>query len=593
MKHCAACNRENPAEAVYCNRCGRPLTDARRDSDAPDPRAYTPRHLAARILRARSVIEGERKLVTVLFADVERSTQLVANLDPEDWHRIMNRFFQIAADAVHRFEGTVNQYTGDGIMALFGAPIAWEDHARRAGYAALELQAALRDFDTELRVRAGPSFGTRIGLNSGEVVVGRIGNDLRMDYTAQGYNTHLADRMQKMAEPGSICVAESTYRLAGDHFRFRDRGDITVEGSPHTVRVYTLEGPAEPRWESPRQTDFSCFIGRRAELAALDDALSRSLAGRGTVVGIVGEAGVGKSRLCVEFTRRCRSRGLPLFDAQGLSHGRAVPFAPVRQLLRGLCGVADPTAARAAIHRSLKEIGAEGSCSLMWDFLQVTEPDDPPVSTDPGGRQERLREIASALLAFRSREIGAAVAVEDLHWFDEASLRFLHHLIDGIAEQPVLMLVTARPERPIDHSRVTRLDIEALDQDATRQLVLDRLRDEEAASRVVDLIWSRTRGNPLFIRELLTAWIDWGALAGSPGSYRVSEGLEELPVPASLRALLGARIDRLEEDNKELLQTASVISDRFPRSLLDAAGAPRRSTLPRSRQRSAVSRRGP
>src|SRR5262245_31427845 len=291
---CPSCARDNPAEARFCMHCGTPLA-------APAaPASYTPKHLADRILTSRAALEGERKQVTVLFADVKGSMDLQEGLDPEEWHRIMDRFFAIMTDGVHRFEGTINQYTGDGIMALFGAPIAHEDHAQRACYAALHLRDALRRYADDLRRTRSLSFSVRMGLNSGEVIVGKIGDDLRMDYTAQGFTVGLAARMEQLADPGATYLTANTAALITGFFRLRDLVLFTVKGFRESLRVYGLEGVGalRTRFEASRARGFSRFVGRDDEMASLDGWCTQALQGGGQVVGIVAEPGVGKSRLC-------------------------------------------------------------------------------------------------------------------------------------------------------------------------------------------------------------------------------------------------------------------------------------------------------
>src|SRR6266496_3368124 len=281
-------------------------------------------------------IEGERKQVTVLFADLKGSMDLSESIDPEDWHRIMERFFTILTDGVHRFEGTVNQYTGDGIMALFGAPIAHEDHAARACYAALALQDDLRRYANELRVERGISFSVRMGLNSGEVVVGKIGDDLRMDYTALGHTASLGARMEQIAEPGRTYLTEHTARLVEGRFALHDLGKLTVKGVKEPVRVYELQGLGRlrTRLEVSRARGFTRFVGRHSEMAALEAALEQAIAGNAQVIGVVAEAGTGKSRLCYEFAERCRTREIPVYEAHGVAYGKAVPLLPVLEFWR-------------------------------------------------------------------------------------------------------------------------------------------------------------------------------------------------------------------------------------------------------------------
>jgi class 3 adenylate cyclase len=289
---CAGCGAELPSKARFCLECGRPV-DPPSPAPAPDPRSFTPKHLAEKILSSRSALEGERKQVAVLFADVKGSMGLSETIDPEDWHRIMDRFFAILTDGVHRFEGTVNQYTGDGIMALFGAPIAHEDHAARACYAALSLQDDLRRYANELRVAKGISFSVRMGLNSGEVVVGTIGDDLRMDYTALGHTASLGARMEQIAAPGHANLTEYTAKLVEGLVELEDLGKVTVKGVNEPLGVYELLGLGRlrTRLQVSHARGFSKFVSRQREMAALEAALEQAISGNAQVVGVVAEPG--------------------------------------------------------------------------------------------------------------------------------------------------------------------------------------------------------------------------------------------------------------------------------------------------------------
>src|SRR5262249_9103758 len=322
---CGGCGHPNPPGQKFCNGCGQGL-GASAPAVTPDPRAYTPKHLAEKILGSRAALEGERKQVTVLFADVKGSMDLAEQPDPEVWSDIMQRFFRILADGVERFEGFVDKFTGDGIMALFGAPIAHEDHAQRACWAALHLRDAARAYGSEVRVQHGVPFAVRIGLNSGEVVVGRIGDDLRMEFTAQGHTVGLAQRMEALAESGHIVLSEHTARLVEGYFQLQDLGRTKVKGVAEAVGLFDLEGvgPFRTRLERSRVRGLSTFVGRDDEMAVLEAALERARGGSGQVVGIVAEAGTGKSRLCAEFLDLCRTRGLPILLGRGVAPGEAL-----------------------------------------------------------------------------------------------------------------------------------------------------------------------------------------------------------------------------------------------------------------------------
>ena len=309
------------------------------------PLAYTPPYLAEKILTSSSALEGERKQVTVLFADLKGSMELLADRDPEEARQLLDPVLTLMMDAVHRYEGTVNQVMGDGIMALFGAPVAHEDHAVRACYAALHMQAAIGQYADELRRQHGLDVQIRVGLNAGEVVVRAIGNDLHMDYTAVGQTTHLAARMEQLARPGTALLTADTLRLVEGYVEVRPLGPVPVKGLPEPVAVYELlrAGPVRSRLQAAVARGLTRFVGRDTELGHLHQALARAGAGQGQVVAGVGEAGVGKSRLLYEFTQSHHTHGWLLLASHSVSYGKATAYLPVMDLLKGYCGIAPRT----------------------------------------------------------------------------------------------------------------------------------------------------------------------------------------------------------------------------------------------------------
>ena len=333
---CAACGAANPPSNKFCGECGASLTPAAAASKLASPETYTPKHLAEKILTSKTALEGERKQVTVLFADLKGSMELLADRDPEDARKLLDPVVEHMMEAVHRYEGTVNQVMGDGIMALFGAPLAHEDHAVRACYAALRMQEAVRRYAEGVRRTEGIPIQIRVGLNSGEVVVRAIGSDLHMDYTAVGQTTHLAARMEQMATPGSILLTGDTLRLAEGYVQVKPLGPIPVKGLSEPVEVYELTGAAavRTRLQAAAARGLTRFVGREAELEALRQALERARAGRGQVVALVGEPGVGKSRLVWEFTRSHRTHGWLILQTGSASYGKATPYLPVLDLLK-------------------------------------------------------------------------------------------------------------------------------------------------------------------------------------------------------------------------------------------------------------------
>ena len=592
---CPECGRELRPDAHFCDACGaqtqvsavgdRGAETTRREHPKaapwhlkPDPRSYTPKHLADKILTSRAALEGERKQVTVLFVDVKGSMELAEQVDPEEWHRILDRFFQILTDGVHRFEGTVNQYTGDGIMALFGAPIAHEDHAQRACYAALHLRDELKRYADDLRLGHGLSFSVRMGLNSGEVVVGKIGDDLRMDYTAQGHVVGLAQRMEQLAAADRVSLTEHTTKLVTGYFALRDVGLATVRGVQEPLRVYELQGVGQlhTRFDISRSRGFSRFVGRAEEMQMLEAALARAQAGHAQIVGIVGEAGLGKSRLSYEFLEGCRARGLMTYEAHGVAHGKAVPLLPILQLCRAFYGItehdSDATAReRIAGRLLLLDDAFRDSLPLVFDFLGVPDPERPVPRIDPEARQRQLFAVFGGVIQARGQRETSVTLLEDLHWFDGGSEAFLEPLLDAQSGTRGLVLLTFRPEYHADwthKSAYQQLALQPLGPEALRQLLVDLLGTDPSLTGLAAAIHARTAGNPFFSEEVVQALIESGTLVGTRGSYRLVAPIEKLEVPGTVHAVLAARIDRLGEREKHVLQTAAVIGKEFSEPVL-------------------------
>ena len=339
---CPHCGASNPGAQKFCDRCGTPLME-RVAVPGPDPRCYTPDHLAEKIHTAKGSLEGERKQVTVLFVDVKGSMELLEGLGSEAWRQVMERMFALLCEGVHRFEGTVDQFTGDGIIAFFGVPIAHEDHAQRACGAALYLSDQLARYAEQLKREEGLDLSVRMGLSSGEVVVGAIGEDLQMAYTAIGHSVGLGRRMEELAEPGKACLTERTAALVSGYFELHDKGVFAIKGVHQPLRVYELAGTGAARTslEVAGARGFTRLVGRESELASLGAALDRALAGKGQVLGIVSEPGLGKSRLCYELVQRCSERGVTVYECRCVAHGARIPWLLVLELLRGYFGVAE------------------------------------------------------------------------------------------------------------------------------------------------------------------------------------------------------------------------------------------------------------
>jgi adenylate cyclase len=511
---------------------------------------------------------GERKQVTVLFADVQGSMDLAEQQDPEQWHAIMQRFFSTLADAVHRFEGTVDKFTGDGIMAIFGAPVAHEDHARRACYAALTMLDDVGEYAAELRRKHGLNFSTRIGINSGEVVAAEIGEG---GYTAVGHTVGLAQRMEALAEPGRAYLTESTAELAHGFMELEDLGQFEIKGASRPVGVFELKGvgAARSRLDLSRERGFSRFVGRDAEMESLEEALELAERGEGAAVGIVAEPGVGKSRLCHEFAERCRERGIEVFECQAQAHGRAIPFMPVLQMLRSYFGIDDGDPERIVREKIagrtlLLDPDFAEELPLFFDFLGVPDPDRPLPQLSAEARQRALRGAVCRLVRAPNRRHSIVALVEDLHWMDEGSATLLGELISSVEGTKTLAIVNFRPEYDdaawAGADTYRGISLQPLGPDHTAELLHDLVGEDPSLDGLGDLIHERTAGNPFFVEEIVRGLAEAGNLDGERGAYRLARPVEDTGVPASVQTVLAARIDRLGPDAKRLLQAASVTS---------------------------------
>ena len=542
------------------------------------PASYTPRHLADRILTEGRALRGERKEITVLFVDVQGSTDLASALDPEDFHAVMDGAFDLMLDAVHRWEGTVNQFTGDGIMALFGAPIAHEDHARRACQAALDIQRAVVEYAARVRRERGLTFQVRLGLNSGPVVVGAIGDDLRMDYTAQGLTTNVAARMQQAADPGSILVAAPTWRLAEGYFRFRPLGTLRVRGLSEPVEAHVLEeeGTVVSRLEASLRRGLSPFRGREHELRMLGERWQQMLGGRGEAICLVGEPGIGKSRLAWELQR---SLGVTdRVEGAAFAHTRGAAYFPFRQLLRQLAGVApdaDLAATRDALHRRLWDLSPD-LATFVPDVLPVLGTSCEALAQRAGEAaddlRDRVREAVVAWLAAECRRTPRLVLLEDVQWLDPSSEDLCRQLAHEAQCLPLLLLMTSR--LPLAGTRlelggVREFPLRALGIDDVHSLVDAQLEPYPASERLRHLVAARAEGNPFYVEELIRALRERGDLVLDHGTYDVREPAEAA-VPPTIQSLIAARIDRLPTSARDLVANAAVLGRRFPLAHLRA-----------------------
>lgn len=597
---CPQCGSAVLVGKKFCGDCGSPVaaapitsaqvsatdTSSRRaalsPALSPTPDRYIPSHLASRIRSGKHALEGERKIITVLFADIKGSMDILESLDPEDSKRLLDPCLQRMMDAVHRTEGTVSRVLGDGIMALFGAPLALEDHPHRALYAALHMQEAVQRYAVELRQQQDIDLQIRVGVNTGEVVVGAIGNDLFMEYTPVGHAVGLAARMETMAPPGSTLVTDATYRLTCHTFRFAARGLTKVKGAAQPFPVYELLGfdPSRSRLTARTASGLSPFLGRARELVQMEEFAATVAAGHGQVVTLLGEAGLGKSRLIEECKPMLRERGFLLIEGEGFAYGKTRAYAPLIDMLKSYCGIAehDPVASyREKLHRTLTEVHASMAAfvPLFLDLLGV-DPEDSTLATLSG--EAKLQQILNGikrLIAFQCRFQPVAFLVEDLHWLDEHSLGFLRTLATSLEALPVLILSSSRPGHGTpweEQTYVHLVRLEPLPPEVTTSLFTALVGTVPSGSALVPAVCQRSGGNPLFLEEMIHTLRETGALteALNDTPARQSSPLlsPEWTLPTTIQGVLASRLDRLPQSAKDLLQTAAVIGQDASYELL-------------------------
>jgi class 3 adenylate cyclase/tetratricopeptide (TPR) repeat protein len=545
---------------------------------AESPTAYTPAHLASKILSARETLTGERKQVTVLFADLKGSLELLADRDPEDARALLDTVLERMMEAVHRYEGTVNQVMGDGIMALFGAPVAHEDHAVRACYAALRMHRAMATGAEDVRRRLGVDVQIRVGLNSGEVVVRSIGNDLQMDYSAVGQTTHLAARMEQLARPGTTLITASTYRLAERFIQAVSQGPMPIKGLREPVEVWDLRRatPITSSLGAVAGRAHTAMLGREAEMATLQRLLERARDGHGQVVTLVGEPGVGKSRLVWEATRRAAADGWQMHEAACVSHGTLTPYLPVRNLLIRYFDVEDGDDARRIREKVATRMVAldtrlAGAVSAILALGNVPNDDDEWAGLEPTVRRQRIMKAVRDLLLAESRRAPLMLVVENLQWADFETQALIEELAAALEKARMLVLVSTRPERRRDWAttaQTTEIRLSPLPSDSAEALADTIIGDGSDLTPLKRRLVTHTAGNPFFLEETVQALVETHALEGSRGHYRLARPVEAIQIPDRVQAVLAARIDRLSRQGKSFLQAGAAIGPDVPVALL-------------------------
>ncbi len=574
---CGSCGAAVPAGARFCSSCGAKVSSQDAPRFAP-PEAFTPRHPADHILTSRAGLEGERKQVTVLFADLKGSMELIAERDPEEVGPLLGPVLEIMMEAVHRYEGTVNQVMSDGIMALFGAPLALEDHALRACYAALRMRDATRRYSDGLRGSHGVEVQVRVGVNSGEVLVRSIGNDLRMDYTAVGQTTHLAARMEQLAPPGSIRITADTLGLAEGHVTVTALGRVPVKGLSVPVEVYELTGAIGPhgRFQASARRGLSRFVGRAQEMEKLVAALGEASRSRGQLVALAGEPGVGKSRLFHEFIHSPHMRGWLVVQAGSVSYRTTTPYLPVIDLLKDYFRIDerdDPQRVREKVMSKVLALdhASRSTVPALFALLDVGVEDRDWESLDPSERRRRTHDAITQTLLRESRVQPLCVVFEDLQWVDAETQAVIDGVVERLPGARMLLLVNYRPEYRHDwersiHHRAGRL--EPLRDESATELLDVLLGGDSSLDHLKEVVIEHTDGNPFFVEETVRSLVETRLLAGTAGAYRLEGALGSMQVPPTVRAVLAARIDRLAPEDKSLLQEASVIGTDVPWALL-------------------------
>jgi len=573
---CSSCKFVNEPGEKFCGGCGTPLGDgtAAAGTKFSSPELYTPKHLADKILKSKTALEGERKQVTILFCDITQSTVLAERLGPEGMHAILNRFFELALAEIHRYEGTINQFLGDGFMALFGAPIAHEDHARRAVLAALDIQKAMADFGAD---RAA-TLQVRIGLNTGPVVIGAIGDNLRMDYTAVGDTTHLAARLQAAAAPGQIVISQATHNIVDGYCSTRPLAMMTPKGISEPVETWEVvdDKGARTRLEVAAERGLTPFVGRERELRVLQESFDRAAAGKGQMVFIVGDPGIGKSRLLYEFRRKLGPRAA-WNEGHSVSFGWSMAFHPLIDLLRRSFRIEETDSEKVIIvkiERGIMRLGEDPqSVGPYLRYLLAVDPGDPTVQTmEPQLRRAEIFDSLRRVMLRAAEERPQVVVFEDLHWMDQATEFYLRFVTDSIPAGRILFILTYRPGyiNPIaERTFQSRIALGTLSSDDSVKMAGSILDAASLPHELQKLIVRKAEGNPFFVEEVMKSLAEVGALKRSGDSFVLTGSPAEILIPDTIQDVIMARIDRLPEAPKRTLQLASVIGRKFTYRLLD------------------------
>jgi class 3 adenylate cyclase/tetratricopeptide (TPR) repeat protein len=578
---CPSCSFENPPGFDFCGQCAAALQEDTRIESAKLSAPAKPAALRVTAEQAdTSALEGERKTVTALFADIKGSTELEQDLDPEEARAIIDPALKLMIDAVRRYDGYIVQSTGDGIFALFGAPVAHEDHPQRALYAALRMQEELKRYAAKLREAGNLPIEARVGVNTGEVVVRSIATGGgHTEYTPIGHTTNLASRMQALAPTGSIAISEQARKLVEGYFALKPLGPTRVRGVSEPVNVYEVTGlgPLRTRLQRSAGRGLSKFVGRDREMAAMEAAAERTKAGHGQLVAAMAEAGTGKSRLFYEFKVKNQS-GWMVLETFSVSHGKASAFLPVLDMLHGYFKIIGDDNARARREKIggkvlMLDRALEDTLPYLFTLLGIVEGDDPLAQIDAQIRKRRTLDAIKRILLRESLNQPLMVVFEDLHWIDEETQALLNLLADSIANAKILLLVNYRPE--FSHqwgskTYYTQLRLDPLGKESADEMLAALLGDGAEMAQLKRVIIERTEGNPFFMEETVQVLLDEGSLVRDGSATKLTRPLGELKIPPTVQGILAARIDRLPAESKDLLQALAVIGREFSLSLIRA-----------------------
>jgi class 3 adenylate cyclase/tetratricopeptide (TPR) repeat protein len=587
---CIRCDTENAANHRFCGGCGEALSrGCPKCGQELQPGGRFCGHCGTSLEPAGSppsvapvAAEGELKQITILFADVAGSTSAIEELNPEDAGRRLAPAIEAMTAAVRRFEGSVVRLQGDGVMALFGAPQPQEDHAVRACCAALAMQAAVRELgDAGLPVR--------VGIHTGEVLARTVSTDFSTDFDVTGVVVHIANRLESLAPNGGIAISGVTLRNARQFVSAESLGQHKVRGLSAPLEAFLLTGlqrsPTSLRFAN--EPDRSDFVGREMEMTLLGLALQRAEEGEGCVVGLVADAGVGKSRLCFEFAADCRAKGVRVIEGRAVAHSRATPFLPAIELLKSYFELAPEDSdehARQRIDERMRAMDPafEADLPLLFDFLGIAAPDAARPPTDAMARRERVKELFRKLVRIAGSGACAVLLIEDLHWMDSGSESLMEVLVDALPGTRILLLVNYRPGYvpPWAGKQFDQIALAPLRATLAGELASRLLGDDETVAPLLPLIADRARGNPLFIEELVRKFEEGGNLMGERGAYRLAHAPDPRLVPDTVQAIIAARIDARPEAEKSVLQTAAVIGREFVGALLVRLLGPAGATLP-------------